>query len=478
MSFSTTPSPAVLLMRRSRGTFSSEALQAAERVRVRLAEPWDGAGLAVYRFLFGLMMAGGLLRFLAKGWVERVYVEPSFFFKFPGFEWTVVWSPAGLYLHFLVVAFAAFATSLGLFYRWSLLLFWLGFTYLQLLDVTLYLNHYYLVVLLSGLMMFMPLGRVLSLDALRSSRPPRNRVPAWCYLILRIQLSIVYFYAALAKAQPDWLLYGEPMSTWIRAHTELPLIGPWLEVSGMGLALSWCGFLYDLTIWVLLWWRRTRPVAFLLVLLFHLSTWLFFEIGMFPLIMIVGSSVFFDPSWPRRVWAGTTDREPTKRPEALPWLPTLVLGGYILTQALLPLRFLRHEGPVIWHEQGMRFAWRVMVREKNGSVSYQVYSKRRDRPWTVSAMDYLTWRQFSDMSGQPDLILQLGRHVAADLERKGFGPIRAVTADVWVSLNGRPPSRIVDPTIDLRTIKDKKDLDRWILPAPDTLPPRVVSASP
>ena len=37
---------------------------------------------------------------------------------------------------------------------------------------------------------------------------------------------------------------------------------------------------------------------------------------------------------------------------------------------------------------------------------------------------------------QPDLILQLGRHVGRDFERRGLGPVE-VRADTLVSLNGR-----------------------------------------
>lgn len=440
------------------------------RLREQLGQPWDVAGLSVYRILFGAMMAVGLARFVAKGWVELVLVEPSYFFKFPGFGWVTVWSPEGLYLHFLLVILAAIAVSAGFFYRWSLIVFWLGFAYIQLLDVTLYLNHYYLVCLLSGLMAFMPLARLWSVDAWL--RPPSiTTVPAWNYLVLRCQVSLVYFFAALAKAHPDWLVYGEPMSTWVRASSELPWIGPWLELSYAGLLLSWAGFLYDLFIWVLLWIPGTRSLAFVLVLTFHLSTWLFFDIGMFPIIMIVSSTVFFRPDWPRRLIIGagpprSGPRRPIRRTTAV------ALGAYLVLQVLVPLRHFALPGPVLWNERGMRFAWKVMVREKNGSVTYKVHSDLREQPWSVSAMDYLTWRQFSDMSGQPDLILALGKHIAGDFERRGLGPLQSVTVEAWVSLNGRPPRQLVDPTIDLRTVDTLEDFNQWIRPAPTEPPPR------
>ena len=54
----------------------------------------------------------------------------------------------------------------------------------------------------------------------------------------------------------------------------------------------------------------------------------------------------------------------------------------MLVQLLLPLRAHLYGGNVLWHEQGMRFSWRVMVREKNGSVTFIVREPRDGRSGT------------------------------------------------------------------------------------------------
>ncbi len=74
------------------------------------------------------------------------------------------------------------------------------------------------------------------------------------------------------------------------------------------IAMSWAGFLFDLTIVVWLSWRRTRAVAYGVLLGFHLLTHLLFDIGMFPLIMSVAATVFFSPSWPRRFLGALSSR--------------------------------------------------------------------------------------------------------------------------------------------------------------------------
>ena len=151
-------------------------------------------------------------------------------------------------------------------------LLFLVFTYLQLVDVATYLNHYYLVSLLAALMFFMPAhrsfaGRPTAPDV--SGRVSRRRgAPICC----RVQVAVVYVNAGLAKATTDWLLHAQPLDIWLSARTSLPLIGPYLDLPGVAFVAAWAGFLFDTTIVFWLLWRRTRGVAYLAVLAFHLMT--------------------------------------------------------------------------------------------------------------------------------------------------------------------------------------------------------------
>ena len=74
------------------------------------------------------------------------------------------------------------------------------------------------------------------------------------------------------------------------------------------------------------------------------------------------------------------------------------------------------------------------------------------------------------MAGQPDLILQLARHVAADLRAKGY-PAFQLHAITQVSLNGRRPVGMIDPAVDLLSIRDVGPRN-WVLPAPEEPPAR------
>jgi vitamin K-dependent gamma-carboxylase len=451
------------------------------RVESWLTRPIDPAGLVAFRVLFGLLMCGGLLRSLLSGWVDRFYGQRDFFFKYWGASWIEPMPVELMSAFYVALALLALCVSLGLFYRASALLFFVGFTYVELIDVTNYLNHYYLVSLLALLLLFLPLGRVGSLDNLRRPGDRLASVPAWCLYLLRFQVGVVYVHAGLAKFGSDWLLHAQPLNLWLTARVDTPLIGPMLDEAWVAYAASWAGFLFDTTIVLWLSWRRTRPAAYLALLGFHFMTHVFFDIGMFPFLMSTAALVFFSPSWPRRPLAllGRLIHRPLAAHVPEPRAPKRwlraglsIAAAYCLFQALFPLRHLLYPGNVLWDEQGMRWAWKVMVREKHGSVSYRVRFRESGKELQVSPRRYLDARQEREMAGQPDLIAQLARHIARDFERRGRGPVE-VRAEALVSLNGRPAQPMIDPARDLSRAASSLAPADWILPGPEGPPIRL-----
>jgi vitamin K-dependent gamma-carboxylase len=449
----------------------------------RAREPVDPAALVAFRVLFGLLGVIAALRFLAHGWVARMFVEPTFHFRYFGFGWVRALPEPWTTMAFVALAVLAACVALGFAYRVAAPLYFLLFSYLELVDVTNYLNHYYLVSLLALLLSVLPLHRAGSLDARLWPALRVASFPRWMLWLLRFQVGVVYVGAGLAKLQPDWLLHGQPLGIWLAARTHLPLVGPWLNVPAVALAMSWGGFLYDLTLPLWLSLRRTRPFAYLAAILFHGAVGVLFQIGMFPLIMVVAATVFFEPSWPRawltrlapRALEAFDARGPAVRPLAHPaWrgAAQALLAAYCAVQIALPLRSTLYGGDVLWHEQGMRWSWRVMVREKNGSVSFRVRMDGDARERIVSPRRYLTSVQEREMSTQPDLILQLAHHIAAELRAAGHRDVE-VRADALVSLNGRAPARLLDPRVDLAQVDDGFAPAPWILPAPAEPPIRL-----
>ncbi|WP_290478140.1 HTTM domain-containing protein, partial [Leeuwenhoekiella sp. UBA1003] len=92
----------------------------------------EAAPLAVFRILFGLMMLLSIIRFWANGWIKKLYLDPDFHFTYYGFSWV---QPLGnfTYVIFALCALAALGIALGYRYRWSVLVFFLSFTYIELM---------------------------------------------------------------------------------------------------------------------------------------------------------------------------------------------------------------------------------------------------------------------------------------------------------------------------------------------------------
>jgi hypothetical protein len=404
--------------------------------RARLSEPRDAASLHAFRSLFGLVMAAGMVRLLAKGWVGDLYVAPAFHFPYTGLAWVRPWPGVGMYVHVAALAVAALGLALGVRARLCAAVFLVGFVYLELLDRALYLNHYYLATVLVGML------------ALLAPAAGRATVPAWVLYAFRAQVGLVYFYAGIAKLNADWLLRAQPLRAWLAASADLPLIGAWLETPAAAFAASWAGAAFDLAIVPCLLWRRTRVPAFVALLGFHGATAALFNIGMFPFIMTVGATLFFAPEWPRGFlrFAAAVEASPRQPP----WVVPALVAVHLLVQAALPLRghFVLGPGPSAWTGRGFDFAWNVMVAERSGAVTFRALDLATGREAEVRPSATLTPLQEAAMSQDPSLIAAFARRLAGDLTRAGWRDV-AVFADAQLALNGRPSQRLLDPRVDL-----------------------------
>ena len=136
-----------------------------QKLRTYLQAQVSIAPLTSFRILFGGVMLISVLRFMLKGWVNDLYVAPKFFFSYYGFEWVKPLGELGMYAVFAVMALSCLGIALGAFYRISSITFFLTWTYVELLDVTNYLNHYYFVSIAAFLLIWVPAAHNFSLDA-------------------------------------------------------------------------------------------------------------------------------------------------------------------------------------------------------------------------------------------------------------------------------------------------------------------------
>ena len=354
-------------------------------VRARAAEEVSAASGALFRIGFGIIGVVLVVRFFARDWIETLLIEPAYHFSYPGFEWVRVWPEPWMHVHFLVIGLAGLGIALGYRYRLSAGLFAISLGYVELIDRSLYLNHYYWVVLTAAVMVFLPLNATLSLDARQGRGRTPGRYPAWVIWMLRFQVGMVYVFAGLAKLSVDWLLRAEPLSTWLPARSEMWLIGPLLTLPMVAYLFSWAGALFDLTIVGWLSWRPSRPYAYVALVVFHTLTWLMFpSIGLFPLLMSLSALVFFDPAWPERFLHPA--HEASIGAKASPQIRPLWIGVgalYIAVMIALPLRHHLTPGDVKWTGEGYLGSWQVMLSEKSASADFVVTDAASGKSWKV-----------------------------------------------------------------------------------------------
>jgi hypothetical protein len=434
------------------------------------------APLAVFRILFGGMMLVSIIRFTLKGWIYTLYIKPAFYFSYYGFEWVKPLGDPGMYILFFVMALAALFLMIGLFYRFSAILFFITFTYVELIDKTNYLNHYYFVSIIAFLLIFLPAGSYFSLDTYRKPQTRFTHIPRLFILILQLQLGIVYFFAGVAKLNTDWLFHAMPLRIWLPAHTDFPLIGPLLDKVWIAYFFSWFGACYDLSIPFLLLFKKTRALAYFFVIAFHLMTFFLFQIGMFPFIMIICTLIFFPENVHQRIlekikkitgrlkipMRAVTDKTYTFAPFVRQSLTALLIIHFTL-QILIPFRFLLYPGKLFWTEQGYRFSWRVMLMEKAGKAFFYVTDRATKRSGETMMDHDLTANQEKMMATQPDMILQYAHFLKSKYQALGIKDPE-IRVESYVSLNGSGSRLFIDKTIDLTKECESFKSKGWILP--------------
>jgi hypothetical protein len=393
---------------------------------------------------------------------------------------------------------AAAGVMLGFLYRLAAPIFFLTFTYTFLLDQTRYLNHFYLVCLISFLMCFLPAERAVSVDALLRRKIRSDVVPAWTLWLLRAQIGIPFFYGGIAKLNRDWIYGGEPMRIWLRPLTAMPGVGHIFAHDWVVYSFVIGGLLLDLFVVPLLLWRRTRIFAFAAAVVFNLINAVIFDIGIFPWLMLGALFIYFPPDLVRRFakafmspGAEFDDDEPLSKTPATPKPATRrsvcpqltsaqkliagLLAAYLIIQLVFPLRHYLYPGNVNWTEEGHNFAWHMKLRTKDGDAVFTVTDPQTNQSWIIKPEDYLKSHQLTKMTTKPDLLVLFAHYLADEKKREGYDNVE-VRAYVMVSLNGRQPQLLIDPNVDLAKEEVSLLTKPWIVPLTTPLESRATNA--
>jgi hypothetical protein len=434
-----------------------------------LIRPVSIAPLVIFRIAFGALLFLSTLRFILKGWVYQLYVAPKFFFPYYGFEWVKPFNAIGMYIVFGLMLLGSLGIIFGFFYRYSSTLFFILFTYVELIDKTNYLNHYYFVSLMSFIVIFLPAAHDFSLDVRWRKKVAVNEVPQFYESLIKLQLFLVYLFAGIAKLNYDWLFEAQPLKIWLPAFSHWPLVGRFMELDVTAYLFCWFGCVYDLCIGFLLFNKRVVYIAYVFVIIFHLATALFFNIGMFPYIMITSTCGFFKAEthlyllqWLKK-WTkyNSTSRVGTYNGQLI---GRYFFIAFFFIQIILPFRYVCYPGKLFWTEQGYRFSWRVMLMEKAGTAFFYVRDAKSGKETEVDNKKYLTYMQEKQMATQPDMMVDYAKFLKLEFMQKGYtNP--SVRAQTFVTLNGAPSKPFIDSQIDLSAQSNSfLQSKNWILP--------------
>ena len=425
----------------------------------------DNSGLIVFRIIFGLLCFLESVGALFTGWVRRTLIEPEFTFSFIGFEWLQPLSGDWMYVYYIVMGIFGLLIMVGYKYRFSMLMFAIMWTATYLMQKASYNNHYYLLMLLSFLMVLLPANRYASLDVKFNPSLKRLSMPSWCKWIFVIQLFILYTYASIAKLYPDWL-DTSVVAILMKGKASYPLVGELMQQKPVHYFISYGGILFDGLIIPLLLFKPTRKYAFFASIFFHLFNSIVFQIGIFPYLSLAFSLFFFESNSIRNLFL--KKKEFYNANEIItPKYSTVIISlfsVYFLIHIALPLRHHFFKDDVLWTEEGHRLSWRMMLRAKSGNVSYSVIDEETNSAIPIRLNDYLTEKQQRGASTKPDIIWQFAQHLKQSFAKKDK-TVR-VYVRAYVSVNGRPSKQLIDPKVDIANEEwyHYKHHD-WILPS-------------
>lgn len=438
----------------------------------------DNSQIVIFRIFFGLLMMLECWGSIATGWVTETFVEPEFTFTFIGFEWTKFLLGETMYYIYGFLGVLGLMIMLGAFYRISTVLFALGWSLVYFMQKEHYNNHYYLVMLVSWFMVFIPANRYKSVDLIFWPKIRSDYTYQWTRLLFILQLFLLYTYAAIAKLYPGWMngdfmmIRYQKTAAWFAENVAWEPLTELLYSREFAKFISHIGFGFDLLIVPLLLWRPTRTFALIMALIFHIINSITLHIGIFPYFALSFVVFFYPPATIRNIFfprkttylPGSNEFQPRHKNQTV---FTFFFIVYILWQTYLPIRHWFIPGDVLWTEEGHRLSWRMMLRTKTANTSFYILDHQTGVKSRVNLDDYLTPLQKSRVGARPDMIWQFAQYLRKEEAKKGNDI--GVYVESYLSINRGPFNEYIDKNVDLSQVKwSYFGHQEWILPEPET----------
>lgn len=444
-----------------------------QHISTYLTQPIDIASLVFFRIGFGLLVIFELLHYyLHTPFLDFYFFDAKFHFRYPGFGWVpevpTEWMPAFLIL--IAVVYLMFA--LGMFYRVASVLGFLMFSLLFFQDRASFLNHWYLICLVTFLMSMLPAHKAISVDAMIWPKIRASAIPQWALFSILLLVGIVYTYSGIAKVKPEWFS-GALMNIYLtEAEAKFPpLLRAFFTSRTFVLLSSYGTVFFEVLAIPLLFWRRIRVFGVIIYIMFHLLNFYLFTIGLFPLIMITATLLYLPPSWPRKVLQKFKLKIPSADlSSANTQFPSMAVQVLLITfftfQTLLPIRRFLYHRNTSWSEEAEIFSWRMFTAAKKGDISFFIDAPGKHPYESVNLTEYLTIGQIGKMMRNPDMIIQFAHYIGPIYAEK-WGMDVEVHVKAELGLNGHEMKPFVNTRVDL--MKEPRHFAKpydWVLAPP------------
>lgn len=404
----------------------------------------DNSPLIAFRIFFGFLIACESFGAIFTGWVKKVLIEPEFTFSFIGLEWLQPLPNNLMYIYFIVMGLVGICIMLGFKYRYTIIAYtflWAGVYFMQKSS---YNNHYYLLLLVSFCMIFLPANNYKSLDVKLGVVQEKLTMPKWVSLLFIGQIILVYFFASIAKIYPDWL-DGTFTKNLLQGTTTRPFFLDLFSQKWFYLFIAYAGILFDLLVVPFLLFKKTRTVALICSIFFHLFNAITLQIGIFPFFALTFILFFYEPETIRNLFF---KNKPVSTSEELDFSSSKILKRlfipYLIVQLLLPIRHHFIEGNVFWTEEGHRLSWRMMLRERSGYIIIRIKNNDTNESFVYDYNKNLTSKQARQLATKPDFIWQYCQRIKKDFEDKNI----SIYIDCKNSINRKPLKTLIDPKVD------------------------------
>lgn len=433
----------------------------------KLCKPIDNSSLILFRIMFGFLFACESFGAIATGWVRENLVDVKFTFNHIYMDFLQVLVGPQMYIYFALMGLASVGVLLGYRYRLSIIvltLLWAGAYFIQ---KTSYNNHYYLLLVISLYMCFLPANDYASLDVTSKRTKRRLWMPTWVAYLFIVQISIVYFFGTLAKFYPDWLngTFTELMYSYANIPAYFKEI---FTQKAFSVSIAYLGIAFDALIIPMLLYKPTRNFGVVASLIFHLFNSITLQIGIFPYFALSFAVFFYSPDTLRRVFfKSKPELESVDINKGKNYVKNYSIACMLVlltSQLLLPVRHYFIASDVLWSDEGHRLSWRMMLRSRSGYTNFIVEDKQTKEQTRYDLSQVLTSKQQSRLN-TPDMIWQMAQYIKEQYALQGKEVL--VFAQSYVSINNRPYTMFVDSSVDLGQQNwEYFCTNSWILPMP------------